>query len=325
MMKKGFLQTLSIFSILMINFISASFHYGYGRFSFRSFIDTFDPATLTLGLLFIIFLFILNNLVFINLFRGQKAPSFVVSASISLLSVYWMYRKGWYLDQLLIFPILIASATFGAISLILVKGFKINKALSTIIAGVISGVVAFGIYDSGWGISSDILLPIISFLLIGGLIIAIWKFGFSWSLIIMGLALLMTTFFTDVFYEEGLVALIGFILLVIGVLLAWINRGRGPGGTNGGQPGVIRRVSRKRALEIAYREEAIREEKIRKKISDSRRLEAEMENVRIEKERKEEQTRQQYIQQEQLRKKQRKREKIQIKANKEEARREKAR
>jgi len=223
-MKRGFLQTLSIFSILMINFVSASFHYSYGRFSFRSFIDTFDPAVLTLIFLFIIFLVVLNNLVFIDFFRGQRAPAIVVSALISFLSVYWMYQKGWYLEQPLIFPILIASMIFGVIALILTKVFRINRAFSAIIAGVIAGVVAFGTYDSGFGISGDILYPIISLLLTLGVIILIWKKRFTWFLIILGLALLMTTVFTDIFYEEGIVAFIGFVLLAIGSWLWWRNR-----------------------------------------------------------------------------------------------------
>ena len=183
-MKRGFLQTLFIFSVLMINSVSAQFHYGYGRFSFRGFIDTFDPAVLTLIFLFVIFLVVLNNLVFINFFRGQKMPAIVVSTLISFLSVYWMYQKGWYLDQPLIFPILIASMTFGLITFILVK-FRINRAFSAIIAGVISGVVAFGTYDSGFGISGDILYPIISLLLTLGVIILIWKKRFTWFLIIL--------------------------------------------------------------------------------------------------------------------------------------------
>jgi hypothetical protein len=218
-MKKGILQALFISSIFLINLVSASFHYGYGRFSFRGFIDGFDPVTLSLGLLFIVFLLVLNNLVFINLFRDQKGVAFVVSASISLLAVYWMYQKGLYLDEAIIFPVLIASMAVIVISYILINGFKMNRAMSIIIAVAISGAIAFWAYTSNFSLPSDILFPIVSFLLALGVIISIWKKKFSWLLIISGLLLILTTIFTDIFYEKGIALIAGIVLLVLGIFL----------------------------------------------------------------------------------------------------------
>jgi len=222
-MKKGFLQTLSIFSILMMNFVSASFHYGYNRFSFRGLIDNFDPVVLSLSILFIIFLLVLHKLVFINLFRGQIGPALTVSTLVSFLSVYWMYQRGYFLEEAVIFPLLVGGVIFGLISLILVKGFKVNKAFSAIIALAISGVAGFIVYNSDFGLSNDLLYPIISFLVLLGIILLIWKKKLTWFLIVSGILLILANASTDLFYEKGTILGIGILLIFFGLILAWRN------------------------------------------------------------------------------------------------------
>ena len=88
-MKKG--VVLSIFlGTLLINFVSAAPY-----FSLSSLLDAIGPSTMVLGALFIIFLAILHNVIFINFFKGKTGLSAIVSFCISLLAVYGLNKARW--------------------------------------------------------------------------------------------------------------------------------------------------------------------------------------------------------------------------------------
>lgn len=173
-----------------------------------------------------------------------------------------MYQKGLYLDEAIIFPVLIASMAVIVISYILINGFKMNRAMSIIIAGAISGAIAFWAYTSNFSLPSDILFPIVSFLLALGVIISIWKKKFSWLLIISGLLLILTTIFTDIFYEKGIVLIAGIVLLVLGIFLKRRGGISNDDGANQQEEERRRKISRGREVE-AYQENSRREERAR--------------------------------------------------------------
>ena len=91
-MKKGVLL-ISLIGIMLTSFVSAASY-----FSLSEVLDAIGPSTMVLGALFIIFLAILHNVIFINFFRGKTGISAVVSFCISLLAVYGLNRARWDID-----------------------------------------------------------------------------------------------------------------------------------------------------------------------------------------------------------------------------------
>ncbi|MBA7608460.1 hypothetical protein ES703_15637 [subsurface metagenome] len=109
-----------------------------------------------------------------------------------------------------------------------------NKGIAGTIAFAATSLIIYGLYRTGFnfegiffnlGFSVGSLYPILTilFLIIAGLLI--WKLRFSGFLMIFGLFIILLTIFTDIFYEKGLVLIIGIVLLVIGLLL-WRGRRR---------------------------------------------------------------------------------------------------
>jgi len=109
-----------------------------------------------------------------------------------------------------------------------------NKGIAGTIAFCISAIIIYGLYRTGfdlgsvfydWGFSVGSLYPNLSvlFLIVAGLLI--WKLKISGFLMTFGLFIILLTIFTDIFYEKGLVLIIGIVLLVVGFLL-WRGRRR---------------------------------------------------------------------------------------------------
>ena len=88
---------VSILGLFLISLVSAQY-YG-GRFSFRGFLNSIDPSTITFGIFFIIIfalVYFALSKVFVNRHRGYSEPnvgiSAVVSLGVSALVTYWTYR-----------------------------------------------------------------------------------------------------------------------------------------------------------------------------------------------------------------------------------------
>ncbi len=164
--------------VFLTQVISAQFFSGYGRFSITDFFNSVDPSTIILTLLFLIFF----ALIFYATSRIFKGP-------------YGQPNKG------------IAGAISFAVSSLIIYGLYVTN-------------LSFGLgnifYDLGF--SSDLLYPILAllFLVIAGLLI--WKLKFSGFLITFGLFLILLTFFTNIFYEKTITTIIGFVLLIVGLL-----------------------------------------------------------------------------------------------------------
>ena len=255
MSKRGFVFILSLF---LISFVSAFSHYGYGRFSLTDFLRNIDPSTMILGALFIIF-FAIINMALGKVFKDQygypnRAVAGIVAFAVSTLIIYGINRYGFDIEGLF-----------------------------------------YGI-----GLSANLLYIILPIILLAGAIFIVWRWHFYTLFLIFGLLLILLTFFTDVFYEKGLVLAIGVVTFLIGLFLwgrtrrgiaavgrgigrgsRWIGRkynwerekrearaiGRGVGWlgkkavtkTLGKTPLIKGRLmSKKRAEEAAYQEEAER-------------------------------------------------------------------
>ncbi|HEA46338.1 MAG TPA: hypothetical protein ENH99_00995 [Candidatus Pacearchaeota archaeon] len=151
-----------------------------------------------------------------------------------------------------------------------------NKTMAGIIAFIISALIIYGINQYGFdigglfygiGLSSGILYIILPIILTAGAIFLIWKFK-QYSFLIIGLLLILLTLFTDIFYEQGLVLIIGVVMLLIGLVWGWKRRGRE--NTNRDYSGEDIRQQQKQIGKQqkwerqAYKEEAKRRSRIEK-------------------------------------------------------------
>ena len=121
--------------LLLIKFASA--YYGsFGNFSFRNLLNSIDPRSITLALLFLIF-FAFLNFVLSRVFRDRygnpnRATAGIIALCISLLAVYGVNRSSWEIQNLLfnigipndLMYIIIAIALLAVIALIVWKFAK---------------------------------------------------------------------------------------------------------------------------------------------------------------------------------------------------------
>jgi len=100
-MKKSVL--LIPLGLLLIKFASA--YYGsFGNFSFRNLLNSIDPRSITLALLFLIF-FAFLNFVLSRVFKDRygnpnRATAGIIALCISLLAVYGVNRSSWEIQNL---------------------------------------------------------------------------------------------------------------------------------------------------------------------------------------------------------------------------------
>ncbi len=129
------------------------------------------------------------------------------------------------LDQSMVVLSAIFIISFAVIFFSLSKSiFKNNTTISGVISAVISFLIIYGINKTGFdfegffydiGLSGDILMAIIPFIIIGGVIFLIIKLK-SGSLLVFGALLIGLSFFA---YEGLVLAIIGGALLIVGLFL----------------------------------------------------------------------------------------------------------
>lgn len=116
-----------------------------------------------------------------------------------------------------------------------------DKSSSGIIAFCISLLAVYGLNRtsldlsgmfSNIGITEEILYSVIPFIILAGVIFMIWKLKLSRTLMLVGIALIVASFFV---YEQTWVLILGIVLFVIGFLL-WLRERKKKGQNTGNQP-----------------------------------------------------------------------------------------
>lgn len=170
-------------SILFINLVSAQFLGGYGRFSLTNLLESIGPQDLTLMAMFIISFAVLFY-VFGKFFKDSYGqPNRAIAGTVA----------------------------FGASILIVYYGFYRT------------GFDLTGLFY-GLGIDEGLLYLLATIIILLGLIFIIWKYKipFSGLMIALGVFLILLIMFTDIFYEEFVIGVVGFILILLGLFLLWL-------------------------------------------------------------------------------------------------------
>ncbi len=190
-MKRGVSILTLLVSLFLTNFVSAQFFDGYGGgygsyggISLANFFDSLDPSTVTYGLLFFIFFTVIFLILAkVNLFRGRRTP--------------W-------------------------------GGEEPNTAAAGIVAFSISALIVYYMYRSGYNIESyfydlGFSVDLFSFLLLIVFVllafVIIKRFGLAGFLVVLGLLVMFTAFFTEIIYEKETAFLIGLVFFIIGIFL----------------------------------------------------------------------------------------------------------
>ncbi len=114
---------------------------------------------------------------------------------------------------------------FVLLNFLISKTLKGNRSSSTIIALCISLLAVYGLYRinfdlvamlSSIGLRGDFIYTILPIILAAGLIFVFWKVGFGRTLLIVGLLLIIASFFI---YDNKTLLLIGIALFFIGLFL----------------------------------------------------------------------------------------------------------
>lgn len=103
-MKKRNISIISLITLSLINSVSAQFYGGYNRFSLTGLLDSINPSTMILGVLFIIF-FAFINMSLGKVFKNQygepnKAIAGVVAFAVTTLIIYGINRYGFDIEGL---------------------------------------------------------------------------------------------------------------------------------------------------------------------------------------------------------------------------------
>jgi hypothetical protein len=225
------------------------------------------------GVLFVLSLFLIN---FVSAFNGYR------------------FSLGEFFDRIeptTIVLVLVFIIIFGIIFYALSRVFKDrydepNVTLAGVISFALSALIIYGLYRygfdlgdlfSGFGISEDLLYILLSILLIIGALFIIIKIGIKGFFLISGALLLFLGIFTDFFYERFTAAIIGLVLLLIGIGLARVFGGaKKAGGWVKGKYNPERQRRQARAIGRGFRRITRREDpRIKLQRYEGKRAEAE--------------------------------------------------
>ena len=162
-----------LFLILFLPLISAQFGFGYG-FSLEGFIDNFLNSSASTYILLFFILFTVITLILSRIRLFRNAYGQPNAFAAGVVSFCISALAIYYLYQ---------------------SGFQGESLLSWL-----------GISGDALGILVLVLAILIAFLII-------WKLRFRGFFFILGLLLILTAFFTDLIYEEGLAVILGIIFL----------------------------------------------------------------------------------------------------------------
>ena len=168
-MKKGALG-LGFIAIMLISFVSAQFGYG---FSLSNFLYSVDSSSLILLLLFIVFFTILNNIVFITFFRGNKSVSAIVSFSISTMAIWGINRMQWNLGNFF-FNLGLNEDTLYTIVLVVLLVLFVYLAFKKRLRYLFLGL---GLLLTGLAAFSDFFFEWFTAFIIGLVLIILWWIG----------------------------------------------------------------------------------------------------------------------------------------------------
>lgn len=172
-MKRGMLALF--LTLVSVNFVSAAFH--YGGFSLGNLLDSIEPSTMVLGIIFIIStLFINTGLTRAGPFRDNKNVAGIISVSIALFIIWGVNQTGWNYYGF-----------FNGILFFIPTGFL--ETLWPLL--LLAGIVIVGIWKK-W----NSLYYIGGFLMIAGYLID------SGTLIAIGAALIITRFFWVLIFKK---------------------------------------------------------------------------------------------------------------------------
>lgn len=164
-------------TIVSINFASAQF---YGSFSLGNFLNSIDPSTMILGVIFVVS-FALLQFALSKYFKEQKTIATVISFALSMLIIWGINQSGFdyggyfynfffflptgFIDTL--WPLLLLA---GWIYFIVRSGFILGSGKMLVIMGLLLNVIAF----SGISYQPSTPAAIGVFLIIVGAILWIW-------------------------------------------------------------------------------------------------------------------------------------------------------
>lgn len=92
MQKKGLmLAFISVFSVMIINLVSAQF---YGGYSLSDILNSIDSSTLILGVIFVVSFGLINQALMRSVFRDNRGTGTIIALAVSLLIIYGINLTG---------------------------------------------------------------------------------------------------------------------------------------------------------------------------------------------------------------------------------------
>ena len=155
-----------MFSLFMLNFVSAYSY--YGRFSLGGFLDSLDSSTVILGVFFILF-FLFTNFALMKFFKNNALAG-VGAFCVSFLMVYGINKNGYDFENLFyslglssdaLFTLMLTVLFVGTIFL----GFKMGFGIALMVLGLLFIVAAILglVYEQGASIFMGIIFIAIGY------------------------------------------------------------------------------------------------------------------------------------------------------------------
>jgi len=122
---------------------------------------------------------------------------------------------------------------FAFLNFILLKVLKDNygepsRKTAGMIAFLVSLIIVYGFYKLNFdiekllftiGLDENVIYTLIPIIILAFMGYLIWKIGFHWAIIVTGALFIAIALFTDLIYESGALAVLGIVLVILGIII----------------------------------------------------------------------------------------------------------